>query len=406
MRRRSIYFSIVVTFGVSLVLLFASFFILLKSDSDNHLRMLSQKSHMLTKLIRDQSFRINPEKFEKTIDNLDIKVCNDHKILLDPSLKTINERKNKFMNSRIFSHDGEYYFLIQNVRFGMLFRDTAGLSDNKTTIITIFCIIVILFVFLFFTTIKKLSRIKELRSSIKQLGTSKVKYDDKINDKNMNEIEELLYEFHQSAKRLQDIKNARNVFIRNIMHELKTPIMKGNLVTEFIEDDEHKIKLKKIFSRLDELINQFASIERVISNTNSIAFKTYFLEDIVDNAKDLLLLDEEVVNEEYENIKLQVDFELFSIVIKNLMDNAIKYSNNNKVSIKTSNNSIQIINVGEKLEFELQSYFEPFFKGENEYKNNSFGLGLYIVKNILDVHKFKISYDYIDNQNIFSIEVK
>ena len=75
------------------------------------------------------------------------------------------------------------------------------------------------------------------------------------------------------------------------------------------------------------MINEFATIEELISSSKTIEKKKIILlDDIVDNAKDILMVDEDDVLLEYENQKLDVNFKLFSIAVKNLIDNGIKYS--------------------------------------------------------------------------------
>jgi len=49
----------------------------------------------------------------------------------------------------------------------------------------------------------------------------------------------------------------------------------------------------------------------------------------------------------------------------------------------------------------LEKYIEPFLQGEK--RQSGFGLGLYIVKKILDLHRYKLKYEYKNNENIFVI---
>ena len=100
-----------------------------------------------------------------------------------------------------------------------------------------------------------------------------------------------------------------------------------------------------------------------------------------------------------DDITLRVDFKLFSIAIKNMIDNGIKYSENKNVKIQADGSSIRFITKGEPLERELEFFTEPFTKGQNSQK--SFGLGLYIVDNIIKAHGMNLAYKYKNGYNIF-----
>lgn len=185
------------------------------------------------------------------------------------------------------------------------------------------------------------------------------------------------------------------------MHELKTPITKGKILLQLEQNEENSEKLKMVFNRLEALINEFATIEELISQNKILEKKSYFLEDLLDEAKDILMLEDSLVKNSYENIKLFVNFRLFSIAIKNLIDNAIKYSNSKSLEIKTIGDDILFINDGDKLKGDFQKYLEPF---SIKTSNESFGLGLYIVFNILKANGYNLLYDYIDGKNIFTIK--
>ena len=166
------------------------------------------------------------------------------------------------------------------------------------------------------------------------------------------------------------------------------------------QTQENNEKMKHVFERLESLINEFGSIEEVIASTKQFDHANYFLNDIVDNAIDILLIDEELVCREFENIKLDVNFKLFSIAVKNLIDNALKYSSDGKMVIKTDHEEIVFENHGNSLEYELDNYFEPFFKNSDK---SSFGLGLYIVNSILKANGYRLKYTYENEINRFSI---
>ncbi|DAB28856.1 MAG TPA: hypothetical protein CFH78_00215 [Sulfurimonas sp. UBA10385] len=187
------------------------------------------------------------------------------------------------------------------------------------------------------------------------------------------------------------------------MHELKTPIAKGKFLMQLPQTSQNVEIMQKVFYRLESLINEFAAIEELISTKKELHVKEYFLEDIIDNAIDILMCSDDEVIKDIDNIKIEADFNLFSIAVKNLLDNGIKYAKNKKVIVKTDVNKLIFENSGSKLIYPLESYFEPFFRGEDTKQNQSFGLGLYIVKHILDAHNMSLKYEHENGINRFII---
>ena len=99
---------------------------------------------------------------------------------------------------------------------------------------------------------------------------------------------------------------------------------------------------------------------------------------------------------------VNVDFELFSIAIKNIIDNAIKYGIE-KPNIIIKDDNLIISSSGEKLSKTLDEYKKPFNK-EFENSKSGLGLGLYIVQNILKAHSLVVEYIYHNGNNIFKIQ--
>ena len=189
------------------------------------------------------------------------------------------------------------------------------------------------------------------------------------------------------------------------MHELKTPLMKGKFLLELPNNDSNKHKMSEVFSRLELLISEFAGIEELMNTSNEdkiLQTDNYHIQDLIENAIDLLMKDENIEVDESLNKIYNVNFKLFSIVIKNLIDNALKYSTNTKVQIISKDDNLTFKNRGEKLQYQLEEYFQPFFNNSNN-TNNSFGLGLYIVDYILRAHNMRLEYKHEKGYNYFSI---
>lgn len=403
MNRSSIIFSTTLNYFITIFLLiFASVF-LISSEKFEKEEQVFERYKPLIKMVHKQrgdfdNFFISSLKEM----NYEVFVGKDIDFLLEAKKKKLLFARGKDKESfRIFELDNKNYILIENKRDRILIKDIDSF-DFSNSFYTIFVFLALFFVisFLYFKTLKKLKPLKILKDKVVNLGDENFDFDFKPSKSN-DEITLLANEFKNSAKKLKDIKEARNIFIRNIMHELKTPITKGKLLLDLEQNPKNIDRLKEVFIRLENLINEFATIEEIISQSKTLQKKSYFLEDLIDEARDILMLEDENIVNSYENIKLEVNFKLFCLAIKNLIDNAIKYSNDKKVEIKTKENSIYFINSGEKLKDDFKNYLEPFY-GKNQ--KGSFGLGLYIVFNILKANGYNLFYEYKDDKNIFIIK--
>lgn len=247
--------------------------------------------------------------------------------------------------------------------------------------------------------------IKRLRDTVQQFATGEL--DIECATHRRDEIGEVANEFDHAIRRLRELTSSRKMFIRNIMHELRTPVTKGMLAIEMLEDSPTKDRLRRIFERQEELITDFARIEQFVSEDVPLDLQEYRLIDLVEHAKELLMNDQDPVHEELENFQLRVDYDLFVIAIKNLLDNGIKHSSDRQVTITANavERTFCIQNRGKPLEHDLESYTQPYFlRGKKQTESRGLGFGLYIVLKIISLHPgVSIRYDYVKGYNRFCL---
>jgi two-component system, OmpR family, sensor kinase len=407
MNRQSIFFTISVSFIISVLLVIGSFVVLITHDYRMKEGQLLDKYVPVIKMISRQEKVGIDENFLRNLEEIDYTLFLDmgkiNAITYNPETKVLVEKNHPKSNDifRVLTLESKNYIYIKKRNDTLLIRDNSNSSSNSQLYITlVFSILLITIILVYLITLRKLLPLKILKDKVKTLGDENFDFEC-CNSNSKDEVSLLGIEFKKTALKLKSLKEARNIFIRNIMHELKTPITKGRFLTQLEQNEENNEKLKSVFNRLESLINEFASIEELISSSKNIEKKFYYLEDIVDNAKDILMVEEENVIGKFENKKLEINFKLFSIAIKNLIDNAIKYSPNKEVTIKNEYENIIFENIGEQLKYSLSDYFEPFFSNEDKSKD-SFGLGLYIIFNILKANNYTLEYEYIDGINRFT----
>ena len=404
MNKNSIIFSTTLNFLITSLLLIVSFIFLLSHENFKKNEQIFERYKPIIKMVSGKKFYFDKD-FNKNLLDMNYELFESKeeiKNILSNNKKMIFSRSNKHNETfKIFEIDGKIYLFFEKLDTQILIKDLESQNlTNSFYTIFVFVSLLIVITILYINTLKKLLPLKELKDKVINFGDEKFDFE-LLNSSSKDEVTLLANEFKKSAQKLKNIKESRNIFIRNIMHELKTPITKGKFLLQLEKSDENIEKLKMVFNRLESLINEFATIEELISQNRVLEKKSYFLEDLLDNAKDILMIDDNCVKNSYENIKLNVNFKLFSIAIKNLIDNAIKYSNDKKVEVLTQNEDILFVNSGKKLEGDFEKYLEPFY---SKSSNESFGLGLYIVFNILKANGYNLLYKYEDCKNIFIVK--
>jgi len=288
--------------------------------------------------------------------------------------------------------------VINNDRFKLILENK-NIAKFPLKRIVVFSIVFLLIIILYLWIMKSIRPLSKLKSQIQTFSQGNLDIDCK-SDKE-DEIAEVANEFDHAVSMIRELLHSRQLFLRAIMHELKTPIAKGRLVSEMLHDEKNKARMHSIFERLNLLIDEFAKIEKITSKNFDLVLKPYKISDLVDASIDMLMIDHPqrlITTEIEEDYLIEVDFELFTLVIKNLLDNALKYSTDKHVTVIISSQGLEIMNIGEKLKEPLENYFKPFHTSKK-----GLGLGLYIVKSILDIHQMHLDYLYTEGANWFRI---
>ncbi len=280
-----------------------------------------------------------------------------------------------------------------------LLEDTSEVSMVRLWVLT--CVINLFLLLFFGVVMQKLLRLRHLKVAIRAFGENPQLQTIQVESK--DELGEIATEFNHAMSKIHRLKGARTLFLRNILHELKTPIMKGQILSHSLENQSKKEQLERIFKRLESLLEEMVKVEKLSSNEWSVDAKEYRLVDVLGHALDLLMSETNRlhVKIEEEAPLLNVDFELFATALKNLLDNALKYSHHD-VDVSISAKAICVWSDGEKLD-EKRLDFTKAFNRSIEGSTQGLGLGLYIAHEVVKKHGFRLTYAHEDGRNCFSI---
>ena len=235
-----------------------------------------------------------------------------------------------------------------------------------------------------------------------------------------DEIGELSVSFNNMTNSLERLEKMRRSFVANVSHELRTPMTTiagfiDGIADGTISEEKSGYYLNIVSSevkRLSRIIESMLNLSRLEAGEVNLNPSLFSVSDTLVN---VVISREQQITEknitikgldELEQVNIYADFDLIYQVIYNLVDNAVKFTNQSgtisfKLSEKGGMAQFDIKNTGYGIPKEnLNSIFERFYKIDKSRSanKNSTGLGLYIVKTIIKIHHGKIVAESVENE--------
>lgn len=265
---------------------------------------------------------------------------------------------------------------------------------------------------------------------IQNMGTafdelSKGNFDVRVpTNEKIDEIREMAQRFNSMTYDLSHIETLRNDFVVNVSHEFKTPIASIEGYATLLQNhrltpERHDYYIEKILDnsrRLTNLSSSILMLSKLENQETVMNKKEYRLDEQL--RKSILMLESKWAEKELEfdmDLPRQMYYgseQLLEQVWSNIVDNAIKHSPSKgmiHVSIEKSEThlSVTISDQGDGMSEEIQKHiFEKFYQGDSSRKADGNGLGLALVKRIVDLCKGSITVESEPNKGAaFTIEL-
>jgi len=405
MKNLSVTTFIHVLFSVAIAILIATFLLFLSWDKDRQ-KIEEFKRYQLISItfLSNLQHTYDKNELEKLYENL--RVLPIKSIEVPILVKEIENKGNTIFSGgssigqvRVFGIDDKRYIYVQRMGYNLMLKDNKPKNYNFEYAIGIGIFLIALLLLLYLAVLKKLYPLKRLHNQIQNFAKGDIQT--RITYEYDDEIGKIAKSFDDAIVHIGELSASKNLFMRNLMHELKTPITKGRIVVEMLEDEGIKKVLVRAFERMNELISELAELERVTTKSFEPNFEYVMLNDLIETSQELLMSQSSCIKTDIKDMRIRTDKKLMILVIKNLLDNGMKYSQDKCVLIQTNNGMIEVISKGEKLEHPLAYYTEPFSQAEK--RSAGFGLGLYIVHSILERLGCRLGYKYKDGKNIFIV---
>ena len=219
----------------------------------------------------------------------------------------------------------------------------------------------------------------------------------------------LLFEDNTAQLRLEE---TRRDFTANVSHELKTPIGAISLLAETLHDNAEdpeavrhfSDRLNKEATRLGQLVQDIIELSRLQAGDALSTSDLVSIDDVVAEAVDRMRIEAEdrgirIVSGGTPGLVVYGDRKLLTTAVRNLLDNAARYSRRNtQVSVGVTNHdglvSIAVVDQGDGIvPAQRERIFERFYRGDQSRSrdNGGSGLGLAIVKHVVSDHGGRVT---------------
>lgn len=235
--------------------------------------------------------------------------------------------------------------------------------------------------------------LKTIQSGIQKIGNGEL--DHRIDVQRKDELGKLAGSINSMAGEIRQMLDAKRQLLLAISHELRSPLTRAKVATELLENQNQKESIKYDLEVMQTLIDEILETER-LNNQHSPLQKQHI---------DIDELIKQIINEHYQGKvsykspstihSINIDETRIKLLLKNLIDNAIKHSPATgqlpKISIEPQNETltISITDHGSGIDPEhLPHLTEPFYRVDTarQHDTGGYGLGLYLCRLVAEAH--------------------
>ena len=312
----------------------------------------------------------------------------------------------------VYSNSEDSSSVIGIIIVGASSTNVSSMAESAIITIVVSCLWVMLaaLIAVYFITEKIISPLKAMSRAAKNYAAGI--FDVRVPVKGRDEVAQLAMAFNNMANSLANAENLRQSFLANVSHDLRTPMTTiagfiDGILDGAIPPDKQPYYLELIASevrRLSRLVSSLLDISRIQAGDRKFT-KTSF--DICEMARQILISFEQRIEEKKLDVVFACDLDKVMVfadrdaihqVLYNLCDNAVKFSKSGglyRIRIVEQNKKIyvSVYNEGQGIpESEIAYVFDRFYKSDKSrgLDKTGVGLGLYIVKTIIDAHDEEI----------------
>ncbi len=297
----------------------------------------------------------------------------------------------KMLHFIIVKNNDDYFAIIPEAAFEQTFED-----------LRFFLLIVslsLIFLVVYFTLRRVFLPLHFLKKGVQQVEFGN--YDYRLPEDRTDELGELSRAFNTMSLAVKENVHSREQLMLNVSHELRSPLTRMKIALEMMDECDNKSHLDEDVRQMESMLTELLESARLGSGYGRIEKQTYNICQLI---SDICLFFSErqtkiECNLPNDSLIVLIDPDRIAIVIKNLLENALKYSIDKTKPIRLTLEKkfqwavITIRDYGDGIpEKDIPYIFEPFYRVDKSRskKTGGYGLGLSLCKKIIAFHQGKI----------------
>ena len=277
-----------------------------------------------------------------------------------------------------------------------------SVAAQRTYIVEAIIAFTLLILLICYALVQRIFRpIKSIEEGAKRIGQGQLEY--RIDVKQKDELGSLAQKINQLAVNVQEMLAAKQRLNLGVSHELRSPLTRARLEVELLEDSKIKEDLLNEINAMETIIANLLDSEAINYGHKKLKLELFELSEMIGQMiqKSGFLSKSNIAFIPLDRAaQVEADKTLFEVMIKNILENAIRYNpaEGEPIQIRVEQMEhtyeIKIRDFGPGLSKEdLTKVTEPFYRpGQSRSRQSGgFGLGLYLCKQIVEAHQGTIS---------------
>lgn len=393
-RRLYLKITALVIFGLLFFALVASQLWNYIGNNDENVVLFQRTTSLTTLLLPDpgadeESHQLTAERISKSLE-FEITIYGKDKILLAATHEPLPMPENVVAGPNWIPTDGmtQWYTTLPDGRTILIKLDRVYVLDDRSNLLIFLAVLAVLVALLLFPFIRNLTRrLEHLKESVELIGSGDLNA--RVDVIGSDEVASLAQSFNVAFEEIEELVTSQRLLLANASHEIRTPLARIRMGMDMLiknPNQEKRDALQRDIVELDALIDEVILLTRLDNGLNEDAIETVDLFAVA--AEELAYYPSAELTG--NSVFVAGDPRMLQHVVRNLLDNAFKYGAE-PISIHVSTNAlkaeISVSDSGPGIDSAIsEKVFEPFYRGKGNQNLSGSGLGLPLVKKIIESH--------------------